>query len=42
MLLAVPHSYGDNWVFYVIAPLIFAGIMAGLWMIIKGASGLFH
>jgi len=35
-----PHNYGNSWIFYVIVPIIFFGIVAGLWLIVRGAIGL--
>ena len=40
MIPAIPHGYGNTWVFYVIAPVIFSGMVAGLWLIVRGAIGL--
>ena len=41
MLVPEVHQYGGTWAFYVIAPLILCGIVASLWLIIKGAIGIF-
>jgi len=35
------HQYGGTWIFYVIAPLMLCGVVASLWLIIKGAIGVF-
>jgi hypothetical protein len=35
------HQYGGTWAFYVIAPLILCGVVASLWLIVKGAIGVF-
>jgi hypothetical protein len=40
MIPAIPHDYGNAWMFYVIVPVISFGIVAGLWLIVSGAVGL--
>jgi hypothetical protein len=35
------HHIGGTWAFYVIAPLILCGVVASLWLIVKGAIGVF-
>jgi hypothetical protein len=35
------HKPGGNWAFYVIVPMMFSGTLASLWLIVKGAMGLF-
>jgi len=41
MLVPEAHQYGGTWAFYVIAPLILCGVVASLWLIVKGAIGVF-
>jgi hypothetical protein len=41
MLVPEAHQYGGTWVFYVIAPLILCGVVACLWLIVKGAIVVF-
>jgi hypothetical protein len=41
MLFGIPHDYGNTWVVYLLVPLIVSGILAGLWLIVQGAIGLF-
>jgi hypothetical protein len=41
MLILQPHQYGGTWVFYVIAPIMFFGLLACLWWIVRGAIGVF-
>ena len=41
MLIVEPYQYGGTWAFYVIAPLILCGVVASLWLIVKGAIGVF-
>ena len=41
MLVPEVHQYGGTWAFYVIAPLILCGVVASLWLIVKGAIGVF-
>ena len=41
MLVAEAHQYGGTWIFYVIAPVILCGVVASLWLIVKGAIGVF-
>ena len=41
MLVPEAHQYGGTWAFYVIAPLILCGVVAFLWLIVKGAIGVF-
>jgi hypothetical protein len=41
MLMADAHRYGGAWVFYVIAPVMLCGVLACLWLIIRGALGIF-
>jgi hypothetical protein len=38
--MGIPHDYGNAWVFYLIAPVILSGILAGMWLIVRGAIGL--
>jgi hypothetical protein len=38
---AEAHQYGGTWVFYVIVPLMLCGVVASLWLIVKGAIGVF-
>jgi hypothetical protein len=40
MVLGIPHDYGSTWVFYVIVPVILSGIVAGMWLMVRGAIGL--
>lgn len=35
------HQHGVTWAFYVIAPLILCGVVASLWLIVRGAIGVF-
>jgi hypothetical protein len=35
------HQYGGTWALFVIAPLILCGVVASLWLIVKGALGVF-
>jgi hypothetical protein len=41
MLVPEAHHYGGTWAFYVIAPVILCGVVASLWLIVKGAIGVF-
>jgi hypothetical protein len=41
MLVPETHQYGGTWAIYVIAPLLLGGIVASLWLIVKGAIGVF-
>jgi hypothetical protein len=41
MIMEVPHNYGNSWVFFVIVPIILFGFLACLWLIVRGAIGLF-
>ena len=41
MLVPEVHQYGGTWVLYVLAPVILCGIVASLWLIVKGAIGVF-
>jgi hypothetical protein len=35
------HHIGGAWALYVIAPVILCGVVASLWLIVKGAIGVF-
>ena len=35
------HNHGGTWIFYAIVPVIFFGVAAALWLIVRGAIGLF-
>ena len=37
---AEAHQYGGTWVFYVLVPLILCGVVASLWLIVRGAIGI--
>ena len=42
MRMWMPEAHhGGTWVLYVIAPLILCGVVAGFWLIVKGAIGVF-
>ena len=44
MCVLVPsevHPYGGTWALYMIAPVILCGVVASLWLIVKGAIGVF-
>jgi hypothetical protein len=41
MIGGVPHDYGNSWVFFVIVPIMLVGFVGCLWLIVKGATGLF-
>jgi hypothetical protein len=42
MLVPEAHQYYEGtWAFFVIAPLILCGVVASLWLIVKGATGIF-
>jgi hypothetical protein len=44
MLVPEAHQYGGTWgtwAFYLIAPVILCGVVASLWLIVKGAIGVF-
>src|SRR6516225_14756 len=41
MLVPEVHQYGGTWVLYVLAPVILFGVVASLWLIVKGAIGVF-
>src|SRR5215469_2334757 len=41
MLMADAHRYGGAWVFYLIAPVMLCGVLFCLWLIIRGALGVF-
>lgn len=36
-----PHQYGVTWAFYVVAAVVLCGFVASLWLIVKGAIGVF-
>src|SRR5262249_33971422 len=36
-----PHQYGVTWAFYVVAAVVLCGLVASLWLIVKGAIGVF-
>jgi hypothetical protein len=35
------HKHGGNWVFYVIVPVIVCGVVACLWLFVRGVAGVF-
>ena len=41
MLVSEVHQTGGTWIFYVVAPVILCGVVASLWLIVKGAIGVF-
>ena len=41
MLVPEIHQYGGSWIMYVIVPVILFGIVASLWLIVRGAIGVF-
>jgi len=41
MLVPETHQHVGTWALYVIAPLILCGFVASLWLIVKGAIGVF-
>ena len=41
MLVPEIHQYGGSWIMYVIVPVIFFGVVASLWLIVRGAIGVF-
>jgi hypothetical protein len=44
MLVPEAHQYSGTWgtwAFYLIAPVILCGVVASLWLIVKGAIGVF-